>query len=162
MLSHPPAGALIALALCSSTLGALAQSPALPPSFAPLAALAPEHARSIPTKPYRALSAQDMAGYKQLWPTAGFADEPPYPVEGTAEVLQLALERARELNAREDLIVVADVNEQGQVTDVRPRRYSDDQLFKSVTWLLVDTKFQPARCGGTPCRSQFPLVVRAR
>lgn len=132
------------------------------PSFPPLATLSPEHSRSIPTKPYSALSAQEMAAYKRMWTGVGPTDEPPYPVAGTGEVLQLALERARELNAREDLIVVADVDENGQVTQVRPRRYSDDQLIKSVTWLLVDTKFQPARCGGTPCKSQFPLVVRAR
>lgn len=148
---------LAGLVFCSWTM---AQPSIL--SFPPLAALAPEHLKLIPTKPLHALSVYEMSTYKQLWKGTGPGDEPPYPIEGTAEVLNLALERARQLDAQEDLIVVAEVNESGQVTSVTPRRYSDDQLLKSVKWLLVDTVFKPARCNGTPCKSSFPLIVRAR
>jgi hypothetical protein len=129
-------------------------------SFAPLVSLEPGHAKFIPVRPLDQLSQDEMAQFRQLWTHLGAGDVPPYPKAGTGELLDLVAQRAKELRAREVLIVIADIDEAGRVTHVQPRRYSDDQLLKAVTWLLVDTPFLPARCNGQPCKSTFPLIAR--
>ena len=57
-------------------------------------------------------------------------------------------------------MLTAELDSGRPVVDVKPVRYSDDQLLKRAVWAVVDTKFRPALCNGSACPSTLPIIVK--
>jgi hypothetical protein len=130
------------------------------PRLPPLVALKPDHQNLLPLGPPHALNASEISAYRKLWTNLASTDTPPYPEKGFGELIEVIRQYAMDVDAKETLILRAELNSNGQVTDVRSIRYQDDQLLKRAVWGVVDTHFVPALCAGVPCRSTVPIVVR--
>ena len=130
------------------------------PMLAPLVALQPDHQKLLPSGPSDTLNTEETAAYRKLWATLSSADTPPYPTKGFAELQSVIRQYAVDVGAKETLILSAELDATGQVTDVRAVRYQDDQLLKRAVWGVVDTPFSPALCTGVPCKSTVPIIVK--
>lgn len=118
------------------------------------------HQSVLPLGPWATLDATQVERYRALWPGLGEAYRPPFPVLGFGELLESLRAAARDVNAREVLMLTVQLDESGTVLNVDTQQYSDDQLVKRAVWIVVDTKFQPALCKGAACASRVPVVVR--
>lgn len=130
------------------------------PMLPPLVALQPAHQSLLPLGPPHTLNASEISGYRTLWKNLGSTDTPPYPKNGFGELIGVIRQYAVDVGAKETLILQAELDSSGQVTDVLSVRYQDDQLLKRAVWGVVDTQFVPALCAGVPCRSTVPIVVK--
>jgi hypothetical protein len=160
---HGPAKRLIAAALAAVAalpVAGQATDPGARLRLPSLIQLQPSHQALLPSASWQVLSAAQIARYRSLWPEIGQDDLPPYPVQGFEELLGELRARGAEVGAREVLMLAVELDSAGAVVDVKPLRYSDDQLLKRAVWAIVDTKFRPAVCNGSACASTLPIIVK--
>jgi hypothetical protein len=154
---------LATAALLASMAGAsAAQSAGADPlaRFPSLVPLEPSHQALLPSEPWSALSPAKIARYKTLWSGLDEHDVPPYPLEGFEELLGVIRQHAKDVDAREVLMLVVELDSEGAVVKVKPARYSDDQLLERANWAVIDTRFSPAQCNRIACASTLPIVVK--
>lgn len=87
-------------------------------------------------------------------------DEPPYPRAGLRPVIEAVWRGQRRMLETGDLLVVATVDGRGEVQEVQAFGTPNKALIDYISRVVIQTRFKPAVCGGTPCRMDFPLKVQ--
>lgn len=112
---------------------------------------------------YEELSAEDRQTFHAKYERLDPGDEPPFPADGLAAIyapLHKAIPLLRD--ARGVLEAIVHVDASGRATQVEILSSPREELAKLTTLVAMETRFKPAKCGGTACPMAFPiqLVVR--
>jgi hypothetical protein len=84
-------------------------------------------------------------------------DEPPYPAEGIGPLLRPLLDSAARMHMDGWIDAIVDVDSQGKATAVSVYQSPDPLLTKLVAALMMEQRYKPGRCKGTPCAMPFSL-----
>lgn len=84
-------------------------------------------------------------------------DEPPYPADSPSRLYRQVAQVQAKLLVAGALEVHVTVDANGEVSQVRTFKTPTPQMAEVVGQLLFATPFKPARCGGQPCRMDFPF-----
>jgi hypothetical protein len=108
-------------------------------------------------KKYEELSASHKEWLNQLYESMGPGDEPPFPAEGLKPVYGALAYGQQKFLAKGELILIATVDPQGNVTQVKAIGSPTPDLTKFASSILLLTKFKPDRCKGEPCSMDYPF-----
>jgi hypothetical protein len=87
-------------------------------------------------------------------------DEPPYPAEGLAVLIDAIREGQEKLQVRGELELAGTVGPAGNVTKVEVLKSPNWDMGQFAGTVFLMTRFKPAICKGRPCQMQFPLSLR--
>lgn len=110
-------------------------------------------------KPYAELTPEQQSRLKAQYEQMGEDDEPPYPLKGTQALYKALSDAAQKLNLTGDLLMIAEIDSQGQATSVAVMQSPAPEMTQVAATALILEKYKPARCAGVPCKMQFPLAV---
>lgn len=118
---------------------------------------------SIPLgRSYAELNASERADVRRASPDLGANDEPPFARDGF-RTLPDALARLRiMLRVEGELVLQVQVDAKGEAQSIGVLKSPDANLQKVVGPLLMNTEYQPATCGGTPCAKDLVIAVALR
>lgn len=106
---------------------------------------------------YSALSPSERKILNELWENIPEGDEPPFPISGLKPI-HAAMAKAQEaLSVEGPLDLIASVNAEGEVTEVKAIGSPSPEMTKYAAAVLFNTKFKPAICAGKTCAMQFPF-----
>lgn len=108
---------------------------------------------------YHQLSSEQRAMVHGWYESIAPGDEPPYPAEGLEPIFKAVRKGHARRPVNGSLFVIATVEPNGVVSDVKSYGSLDSKLANYVASVVVLTKFKPAFCGGRPCRMDFPLRI---
>lgn len=111
-------------------------------------------------KPYAELTAEQKARVRALYEHLDEADEPPYPLKGTKEILRAISNAQDVLHLQGDLSVFVEVNADGTPNAVGVMKSPDERMTNLVATALIHERYKPGLCKGTPCKMQFPLRIK--
>ncbi len=119
--------------------------------------------QSIPiNKSYAELLAAERSKLHEWWERIPEGDEPPFPIEGLKPIYEAVSKAQAKLLVSGDLFLIATVEPDGQVAEVKAIGSPSPEMTKFAAAVLVLTKFKPAVCSGHPCRMEFPLSGKFR
>jgi hypothetical protein len=87
-------------------------------------------------------------------------DEPPFPADGLKPLHEAALKAQMQRYATGRLFVLASVDVDGTVTEVKVMESPDPEMARFVASMLLMTRFKPALCAGRPCAMDFRFGYR--
>lgn len=108
-------------------------------------------------KRYADLTAQQQSDLKAEYGKMGPGDEPPFPEKGLMDLYK-AVGKAHEKLGYEfkgPLTMRVDVNANGEPTAIATMESPDNDITTVAYNAIVDQKFKPGLCNGTPCPRQF-------
>ena len=114
--------------------------------------------RRVPNnKRYDELTADEKASVKGYYEQMEPGDEPPFPTDGLRSIDSALLKAQAKLLISGELTLVASVDADGQVTEVKTIGSPSPEMTRFAASVLLLTKFKPALCLGQPCRMEFPF-----
>lgn len=115
---------------------------------------------SVPiNKRYDELSSEERQALNRSYEHIDEGDEPPFPAEGLKPLLKAIYAIQGKLLVTGKLFLVADVEPDGHVSQVKAEGSPSAEMTKYAGAALMLTKFKPAVCKGRPCKMQFPLEM---
>lgn len=111
-------------------------------------------------KRYHELSAEDRAKLHSWWESVPEGDEPPFPANGLKPIHSAMLEAQSMLMVEGELYLVATVDSNGEVSQVKAVGSPSPEMTKFAASVIGLTKFKPAICGGKPCRMDYPFSYK--
>ncbi|WP_425258437.1 hypothetical protein ACPOLB_23340 [Rubrivivax sp. RP6-9] len=87
-------------------------------------------------------------------------DDPPFPLSGMKGVIADLGKIATLQQSEGDITIFVAVNEQGEATSAKLLKYPSLEIAQAVAFVLIKTKYKPARCSGQPCPQDFPFRFR--
>jgi hypothetical protein len=98
---------------------------------------------------------QVRRGYPALEP----GDDPPYPLNGSAEFNKVALAAANRYDARGMLRLHVVVGADGKAKEVRRIGNFDEDVVRYVGAAAMAQRYKPAVCHGQPCEMVYPIAI---
>lgn len=95
------------------------------------------------------------AAYENLPPE----HEPPYPIGGMISITKQIAKAQRQILVSGQLFAAAHVDANGDVQSLRVFTTPSADMAKVAAFVLMRTKFKPARCDGAPCSMEFPVQI---
>ena len=111
-------------------------------------------------KRYHELSAEDRSKLHSWWESVPEGDEPPFPAHGLKPIHSAMLEAQSILMVEGDLYLVATVDSNGDVSQVKAVGSPSPEMTKFAASVIGVTKFKPAICSGKPCQMDYPFSYR--
>ncbi len=108
-------------------------------------------------KTYAQLSEEDKLQLRSVYENMGPGDEPPFPLRGYKTLFKAMHTVQRKLMEKGDLVIVVNVDAEGNGTGVKVYKSPDPELTQVVSTLMILEKYKPALCKGQPCAMDFPL-----
>lgn len=106
---------------------------------------------------YEQLSSEQKAKLNEHYEHIAEGDEPPYPAEGLKPLVQAIYEIQSKLLVKGTLDLLVDVDENGTATAVSALESPSAEMTKFASYVILLTKFKPAKCGEKGCKMQYPL-----
>jgi hypothetical protein len=110
-------------------------------------------------KRYAEMAPQEQNGLKSQYEKMGPNDEPPFPVNGLANLYKTMIKGAEKFQVEGQLILFVDIDAQGKATSVSVVRSPDPEMTQFAAGILIFERYKPAVCDGTPCKMQFPFRI---
>ena len=111
-------------------------------------------------KSYDRFTEGEKAILRSLYEDMPPDDEPPFPVHGFLYLIPDISRIAARLQQPARVRIAVLVDQEGNATQVRLLEYPNMEIARAVAYVLVTTKYKPARCGGAPCSQEFPFSFR--
>jgi hypothetical protein len=108
-------------------------------------------------KRYQELSDEDRAKLHSWWESVPEGDEPPFPANGLKPIHSAMLKAQSKLLADGELFMIATVDANGDVTQVKAIGSPSPEMTKFAASVVGLTKFKPAICSGKPCQMDYPF-----
>ncbi len=109
---------------------------------------------------YREMSSTLQARVKDAYGGLKDSETPPFPTEGMQAIYRPLYKANRALDDEGDVLAIAMVDAAGKVESVSMYKSPTDNVASMVNYILVNTKFDPATCDGTPCKMEFLFETR--
>jgi len=111
-------------------------------------------------KPWDQLLASQQARFRRSWyEDMPDSDEPPYPLNGPAEMLTDIIKIKQALAVTGALFATVLVDERGTAVQVTFHQIPDERLRQVLGYALLKPQFKPARCGGKACVMEYPVMA---
>jgi hypothetical protein len=110
-------------------------------------------------KTWGTMSKHEQRLVRQAYPMVHEEDEPPYPVYGTANMYRLISEGQSHIRATGMLRMNIFIDSTGAPSKVTVFSSPDPLLTKVATYVVMNEKYKPALCAGTPCPMIFPFSM---
>lgn len=108
-------------------------------------------------KRYEQFTDEEKASLAQLYERLDEGDEPPFPKAGLRPIFEALRKAEDRYQARGDLSLIATIDANGDVTEVKSIGTLDASMVNFAASLLMLTKFKPAKCKGEACTMQYPF-----
>ena len=106
-------------------------------------------------KRYEDLNDDEQRFVRNDYVRLGARDEPPYPRDGVTPILgEVARIQAKGLGSGL-LHLAVRVDARGEPQGVAVLRTPDNAIAHGVAYLLLHTRYKPAKCDGAPCAGDF-------
>jgi hypothetical protein len=110
------------------------------------------------SKTYAELSPEERRLVREQYVRLGDRDEPPYPREGMAPILnEVALVQLKERGTGL-LHLAVRVDAQGVPQGVAVLKTPEPLVAKALSVTLMQARYKPALCDGTPCAGDFSFA----
>lgn len=113
-------------------------------------------------KGYGELTDAQKAAFRANYGVLKETEKPPYPVDGTEEIYDGLIEANKMIGMPGKLFLIANVDQNGSVTEVSVYSSPDPRITGIATKVLSEVTFEPAICDGTPCTMEFPFEFDLR
>ena len=111
-------------------------------------------------KRWEELLPSQQALFKRSWyESMPEADEPPYPLNGPAEILSDIIKVQKALAMSGVLFATVPVDETGKGVQVTFHRIPDESLREVLGYALLRPQFKPAKCNGRACVMEYPVTA---
>ncbi|MBA4285381.1 MAG: hypothetical protein C0434_07590 [Xanthomonadaceae bacterium] len=111
-------------------------------------------------KPWDQLLASQQALFRRSWyEDMPDTDEPPYPINGPAEIIADIIKIRQALAVTGQLFATVLVDESGKAVQVTFHQIPDERLRQVLGYALLKPPFKPARCGGRACVMEYPVMA---
>lgn len=110
-------------------------------------------------KAYADLTLEQKKLVKSRYEKMDEADEPPYPLKGVKDLYRVIAKGQDALHLQGDLILFAEINEEGKPTSVGVVKSPDARMSQLVAMELMNEQFKPAICKGQACKMNYPLHI---
>jgi len=110
-------------------------------------------------KSYAELNDTQRASLRQQFEGLPQDCEPPFPAHGLIMIERHILQIQRYQALRGEVLVTAQIDENGKAQTVNVYRTPDEKFGKAVAEILVGTEFKPAICAGHAVAMEFPFAV---
>ena len=111
-------------------------------------------------KRYDEFTAEEKEALNRNYESIGPGDEPPFPANGLKSIYASLARAQQKLLVTGDFSLIATVDAEGNVTQVKALGDPDPEMTRVVATILTLTKFKPALCKGVPCKMDFPFRMR--
>ncbi len=108
-------------------------------------------------KSYNDLSADQKQTLHSQFEGLSASDTPPFPRQGLRKLFQPIVKASKAIAATGSLRLHATVNANGFVESVKVIDSPDVKLSVIAERVLLNTRFDPARCNGVACEMTFPF-----
>jgi hypothetical protein len=108
-------------------------------------------------KTYAELTPEEKQSLNENYESMGPGDEPPFPAQGLKPIYAAVGKIQQKLLVTGVLILIATVDHQGNVTQIKAMGNPDPEMTKAVATVLSLTRFKPALCKGVPCKMDYPI-----
>jgi hypothetical protein len=110
-------------------------------------------------KPYAKLTPDQKASIRCRYENLAADDEPPYPLDGYKDIVDAVRVAYDDLREDGHLDAVLKITAQGEMQAISFYKSPSAEMSNEVASALLDVKFKPAVCAGSPCAMEFPLVM---
>jgi hypothetical protein len=108
-------------------------------------------------KGYDALTPDQQRLVRSRFPILQDGDRPPYPLNGSEEIIRLTHGAHGQVLAAGTLQMDVLIDETGVPQTATIRSTPDAELADFAGKALLLSKYTPARCGGKPCKMSYPF-----
>jgi hypothetical protein len=109
-------------------------------------------------KSYEELTAAQIAVLRANYDHLAVDDEPPFPDGGMARIATEISRLAHNPMAHGPLVLTVHVDERGVAQSTAIYKTPDDGFASAIAAIVVEAKYKPAKCAGTPCVMDFPFI----
>jgi hypothetical protein len=107
-------------------------------------------------KPYSELTPEQKEALHAMYPSLRPGDEPPFPEKGIKPIFNTVKNAQHVLQARGELDMVVTVDPDGKAVKVENLgNVQNPRMLEATQQALLQTKYKPGLCSGTPCTMQF-------
>ena len=112
---------------------------------------------------YEQLSAEEKATLKSHYELIGPNDEPPFPRDGLAPIIDAIQQGQAKRLAKGELKMLVTVGPDGRAMKVATQgKINDATMARFVATVLELTPYKPALCDGSPCTMQYPFFIKLK
>jgi hypothetical protein len=108
---------------------------------------------------YEALTPEQKRTVNSYYQALEEGDEPPYPVGGPQEFVELISKISGKLRVRGKITIYANVGADGKVTSVGMVGLENPELRRFASAAAAVVAYKPAVCRGQPCAMTFPITL---
>lgn len=113
-------------------------------------------------KSYKQLNTSQKEAFRATYGGLAENEKPPFPVEGTQAIYKPIIKGHKEIARAGNLFLIAMIDETGKVENVSVYESPDSRMTEFASAVLFNTEFEPATCGGNPCKMEFPFEFDLR
>ncbi len=106
-------------------------------------------------KRYSEMSPTLQARVKSAYGGLKETEHPPFPEEGTQAIFYPLFKANRDLLAEGDVLAIAVISPEGKTKKVTVYKAPTKNIATMLTYILTNTKFDPATCDGKPCEMEY-------
>jgi len=110
-------------------------------------------------KTYDQLSVEQREALRSNYDKLGANDEPPFPLDGLAEIGRELVRLESSGQYRGPLIMTVRIDDKGEAQSTAVYKTPNDDFSKSVAIVAMKVRYKAAKCEGKPCAMDFPLIV---
>lgn len=107
--------------------------------------------------PWASMTSEQQAKVRSQYVAMPAADEPPFPLNGTAGIIGQLTEAQNLICVSGLLDVAVRVDANGKAVSVDTYSSPSEQLTKFISSVLIREQYKPAVCGGKACVMEYPL-----
>lgn len=111
-------------------------------------------------KRYDELTPAQQAWVRSWYPLLDKDDEPPYPAEGTQDMVTRIWRGLGKAGDDGVVQMLIDVDSTGKVTNVAVTQTPNKATARLVMTVALRQQFKPALCAGKPCAMKFPFGMK--
>ena len=108
-------------------------------------------------KKFHQLDERQMKILRSYFDNLNENDTPPFPAKGLKEIYGPLIKGHKNIGGGGDLLVYAEVNQNGGVNKVTVYESPSKKLADLATTIMFNVKFKPPTCDGEPCTMDYPL-----
>ena len=114
-------------------------------------------------KTYDELTPEEKEALHAMYQSLPPGDEPPFPEKGIKPIFNKVRNAQNILQARGELNMVVTVGPDGKAIKVENfSNVINPRIMETTQHALLETKYKPGVCGGTPCTMQFRFTQKLK
>lgn len=111
------------------------------------------------SKSWSSMTEEEQRAFRQQYSMLHEADEPPYPVRGTAEIFRSISQGQAALLVNGLLRMDVQIDSSGTPSTVTIHSSPSEEMSRVAAFIVMKEKYKPALCAGTPCPMTYTYSI---